>query len=155
MGKGMSMAIKQHDLRRPVLRLRYDAGSRRPLAPSVGRHRPHCQGGQSGARPHRGRPRHLFKDIQVRDDIPKRTDLEPELTVAEKRDYKTLYGLQMGYCNGCNEHFQLRNLRMDHSTARARGGTDHTWNFQLLCGACNSTKGTKTQAEFQAEVGTS
>ena len=96
---------------------------------------------------------HLFKDIQVRDDIPQRTDLEPPLTAAEKREYKkTLYGLQMGYCNGCNEHFQLRNLHMDHITARARGGTDHAWNFQLLCGACNSTKGKKTQAEFQAEM---
>ena len=96
---------------------------------------------------------HLFRDIVIREDIPQRTDLEPPLTAKEKREYKkTLYGLQMGYCNGCNEHFQIRNLHMDHITARARGGTDHAWNFQLLCGACNSEKGTKTQAEFQAEV---
>ena len=43
---------------------------------------------------------------------------------------------------------------MDHILARARGGTDHDFNFQLLCGHCNSTKDTKTQAEFQAEMAT-
>ena len=33
---------------------------------------------------------------------------------------------------------------------RARGGTDHIDNLQLLCNACNSLKGTRTQAEFMA-----
>ena len=97
---------------------------------------------------------HLFKDIQVRSDVPKRTDLGPPLTAQEKREYKRiLYGLQVGRCNGCNVHFErLEDFHMDHIVARARGGTDHKWNFQLLCGHCNSVKGKKTQAEFAAII---
>ena len=96
----------------------------------------------------------LFGDIQVREDIPRRTDLGPPLTPQEKREYKkVLYGLQVGRCNGCNIHFErLEDFHMDHIVARARGGTDHDFNFQLLCGHCNSTKGTKTQAEFAAII---
>ena len=96
----------------------------------------------------------LFGDIQVREDIPKRTDLGPPLTTQERREYKgVLYGLQVGRCNGCNTHFErLEDFHMDHIVARARGGTDHDFNFQLLCGHCNSTKGTKTQAEFAAII---
>ena len=33
---------------------------------------------------------------------------------------------------------------VDHVVPKARGGTDHIENLQLLCGACNSVKGTKT-----------
>ena len=96
----------------------------------------------------------LFRDIQVREDIPKRTDLGPPLTTQERREYKrVLYGLQVGRCNGCNIHFErLEDFHMDHIVARARGGTDHDFNFQLLCGHCNSVKGKKTQAEFAAII---
>ena len=95
----------------------------------------------------------LFEEIHVRGNIPKRTDLGPPLTATEKREHKTtLYGLQTGLCNGCNEHFRIEHFHMDHIVARARGGTDHSWNFQLLCGHCNSVKGKKTQAEFAAII---
>ena len=82
------------------------------------------------------------------EDIPQRTDLGPPLTAKERREYKkVLYGLQVGCCNGCNTHFErLEDFHMDHIVARARGGTDHDFNFQLLCGHCNSVKGKKTQA---------
>jgi len=97
---------------------------------------------------------HLFRDLHVRTDPPQRTDLGPPLKTAEKREYKRiLYGLQVGRCNGCNTHFErLEHFHMDHIVARARGGTDHKHNFQLLCGHCNSIKGTKTQAEFAAII---
>ena len=62
-----------------------------------------------------------------------------------------LYGLQVGRCNGCNIHFE-RLTSTWITSSPVRGGTDHKWNFQLLCGHCNSTKGTRTQAEFQAEM---
>ena len=95
----------------------------------------------------------FFEEINLRKDIPKRTDIGPPLTAAQQREHKkVLYGLQTGLCNGCNEHFRIENLHMDHIVARARGGTDHDFNFQLLCGHCNSTKGTKTQAEFAAII---
>ena len=74
------------------------------------------------------------------------------MTPKEKREYKkVLYGLQIGRCNGCHHQFpRLQDFHMDHILAKNRGGTDHKWNFQLLCGHCNSVKGKKTQAEFAA-----
>ena len=83
-----------------------------------------------------------------RTDIPERTDLGrvPTYNCADNRKY--LYGEQGGYCNGCEEHFAPRHLQVDHIVPRAKGGTDHISNLQLLCGACNSTKGTKTQEEL-------
>jgi len=99
---------------------------------------------------------HLFEDFHLRGnkDYPKRTDLGPPLNTVEKREYKrVLYGLQVGRCNGCNIHFKrLEDFHMDHIVARAIGGTDHKHNFQLLCGHCNSIKGSKTQAEFAAII---
>ena len=94
----------------------------------------------------------LFGDITVHTRIPHRTDLGPPLTAAEKRMYKKkLYGLQEGRCNGCHTHFtRVHDFHMDHIVARTRGGTDHDFNFQLLCGHCNSVKGKKTQEAFMA-----
>ena len=93
----------------------------------------------------------LFEDIMHREDVPLRTDLGEELKGKARAEYKkTLYGLQEGYCNGCHIHFQTSFLEMDHITPRAKGGTAHAENFQLLCRPCNSLKGTKSQAEFKA-----
>ncbi len=95
----------------------------------------------------------LNKDIIARDDIPLRTDKGDELRATEKTNYKKiLYGLQEGFRNGCQEHFQSQHLEMDHIIPKAKGGTDHPDNFQLLCGNCNKRKGAKTQAEFKAEL---
>ena len=83
--------------------------------------------------------------LRYRIDIPRRTD------VSELPQYKThwhmLHGCQEGNCNGCGIHFPLRNLRVDQEVPRSKGGTDHLDNLQLLCGAPNSKKGTKRQAE--------
>ena len=88
-----------------------------------------------------------------RTDIPKRTDKGDELLGNGLREhFGALYGVQRGYCNGCNVHFEDRNLEMDHIIPSAKGGTNHADNFQLLCGNCNRRKGTKTQAEFKAEL---
>ena len=77
--------------------------------------------------------------VTVRDDIPQRSDLGP--LAAPRTHRQTLYGLQEGDCEGCGEHFHLRNLEVDHIIAKARGGTDHIDNLQLLCGSCNRIKG--------------
>ncbi len=88
----------------------------------------------------------LFFDIHHREDVPKRTDL------GDLPSYRThkhmLYGRQEGVCGGCQVMFPFRNMTVDHIVAQSKGGSDHMDNLQLLCGACNSTKGAKSQEEF-------
>jgi len=86
-----------------------------------------------------------FKPIH-RTDQPHRTDLGPLPPPARHKN--RLYGRQSGQCGGCMVMFPKRNLTLDHIVPRAKGGTDHLENLWLLCGACNSSKGTKSQAEF-------
>ena len=80
------------------------------------------------------------------------SDIERVLSQVELRQYRsykhTLFGLQEGKCNGCEVLFPFRNMTIDHIIPRSRGGTDDPDNLQLLCGACNSTKGNRTQEEL-------
>ena len=92
----------------------------------------------------------LFYDVDHRTDIPRRTDLGE---LPNYRTHKhTLYGKQEGICAGCQVLFPFRNMTVDHITPRSRGGSDHFDNLQLLCNACNSTKGTKSQEQFIAAL---
>ncbi len=88
--------------------------------------------------------------VIYREDIPRRTDIERPPSY--KTQKQTLFGVQEGICAGCKISFPFRNFTIDHILPRARGGTDHVDNLQLLCNACNSVKGTKTQAEFMAAL---
>ena len=83
----------------------------------------------------------LFYSLTQRFDIPKRTDLGKLPKYNCKENKTALYGEQEGNCNGCREHFKINNLTVDHIIARSVGGTDHLSNLQLLCGYCNSVKG--------------
>ena len=90
-------------------------------------------------------------------NVVKRTDIPVQTDAAGRRRSKnireTLYGRQGGYCNGRGVHFPPRNLTLDHIVPRAKGGADADENLQLLCGACNSMKGsTRTQDELKAEL---
>ena len=89
-------------------------------------------------------------EVHHRTQTPRRTD------VGKLPPYKThrhtLYGQQEGRCAGCRHHFPFRNLTVDHIVAKSKGGTDHIDNLQLLCGACNSMKGTIRQAAFHAKL---
>ena len=87
----------------------------------------------------------LFQEIIARTDIPKRTDLGDIPRYNAPKNKTRLYGEQEGYCNGCGEHFQMRNLEVDHIIAETSGGTDHIENLQLLCGHCNRVKGERGQ----------
>ena len=87
-----------------------------------------------------------LEDVIHRTDLPQRTDLGKLPPYRAHLD--KLYGEQGGNCGGCGAHFRKRNLTVDHIVPSSKGGTDHPDNLWLLCGACNSSKGTKSQAEF-------
>ena len=92
----------------------------------------------------------LANRIIHREDIPRRTDLG---VLPNYRTHKhTLFGRQEGLCAGCRHAFPFRNFTIDHVVPKASGGPDHLDNLQLLCNACNSMKGTRSQAEFRAEL---
>ena len=92
----------------------------------------------------------LFFELNHRTDIPRRTDL------GKLPSYRThkhqLFGKQEGHCGGCRVVFPFRNFTVDHIVPQSKGGSDHLDNLQLLCGACNSTKGAGTQAELIAKL---
>ena len=85
-------------------------------------------------------------DVIHRVDQPLRTDLGRIPRYSENKD--ALYGKQGGNCGGCGEHFLKRNITIDHIVPVKHGGTDHIENLWLLCAACNSSKGTRSQVEF-------
>ena len=94
----------------------------------------------------------LFYDIRQRTDIPEREDLQDVPKYNCKANREQLYGMQGGHCAGCGHHFLARNLTVDHIIARSAGGTDHIGNLQLLCGACNSTKGDRGMEYLMAQL---
>ena len=63
-----------------------------------------------------------------------------------------LYRKQEGNCNGCRFPFHIRNLTVDHIRPQSQVRNNHIENLQLLCGACNSTKGKGTQAQLIAKL---
>ena len=82
-------------------------------------------------------------------------DLPP---AAPKRAYKTpenleaLYGRQHGECPGCHGHYRAKDMHIDHIQPQAHGGTHDLSNLQLLCGHCNTTKGTGTMADLRRRL---
>ena len=92
----------------------------------------------------------LFKEIVHRTDLPRRDDIG---TLPPPKSHKPdLYGEQGGHCAGCGQHFELRNLEIDHIVARSSGGLDHKENLQLLCGGCNRVKGDRGMEYFLSSL---
>ena len=89
--------------------------------------------------------------IRIVDRIIHRTDL-PDRNESYNRQkiVDRLYAEQDGCCKACNVRFSKRNLTLDHIVPRGKGGPDIPANLQLLCGACNSEKGTRSMAHYLA-----
>ena len=68
-----------------------------------------------------------------------------------------LFDEQDGICAGCLDRFRYRNLTVDHVIPWREdkgNGSDEPENLQLLCGACNSLKGDRTNEDlFAALIG--
>ena len=93
----------------------------------------------------------LFKGATALNDPPKRTD-QGNLPGYRTNKHR-LYGEQEGRCNGCDMHFPYKVFEIDHILPRSKGGSGHPDNLQLLCNACNRSKGDKTMAEWKATRG--
>ena len=92
----------------------------------------------------------LLGKLIVREDIPKRTDLGKLPPV--KTHKKALFGEQRGICNGCRKNREFAEFEIDHIIPKAKGGTDHIDNLQLLCTPCNRMKGSRTWEKFLVEM---
>ena len=135
----------------PFLRLRYRLCCGRRPRTTVDWYRPVGDGRTSWSVRDSRRELGLTSfTVTHRDDLPQRTDLGQ---LPSYRTHKhSLYGKQEGHCAGCRTLFPFRNMTIDHIVPRARGGTDHLDNLQLLCNACNSLKGIDSQETFVAEL---
>ena len=74
--------------------------------------------------------RQICKEAHIipRDDLPERTDIGGEIITDLRGHKKTLYGECGGNCGGCNLHFEMPNLEIDHKHPRSKGGTDTKGN---------------------------
>ena len=94
----------------------------------------------------------VFEDLIHLTDLPHRTDLGPIPPYNSPENKEKLYEKQEGFCKFCKKHFLLRNLTVDHIIAKTKGGTDLIENLQLLCGACNSTKGDRDNKRMNERI---
>ena len=95
----------------------------------------------------------VFIDTNKKEKLPQRTDIKKVVTrtLSRKQIVERKYKEQKGKCKGCNHEMPKHIFAIDHIIPRAKGGTDELGNLQLLCSFCNSSKGTKSMAEFITE----
>jgi len=58
-------------------------------------------------------------------------------------DKRSAYERQEGICPDCEEHFEIEEMEGDHITPWSRGGRTIPEKCQMLCQACNRTKGAR------------
>lgn len=134
---------------RNVLRLRDRVRERRVARPAVDRYRPLSSSGHArrvaAARAVRRVRRDPPPDRRAAADGPRGpAELPLAQTHAVRPPGGPMRRLRMA--------FPFRNFEIDHVIPCAKGGSDHVDNLQMLCGACNRAKGTRTQAELFAKL---
>lgn len=88
----------------------------------------------------------------IRTDILLCTDPRsaPRYNSVEHREL--LYAERGRTCAECSAYFKPEHLEVDHIIARAKGGTDHIQNFQLLCANCNRFQGNRSMEYLKAKL---
>jgi len=66
------------------------------------------------------------------------------------RDLRFILAIQRGRCAYCNAR---KDLHVDHIIPLSRDGSNWPWNLQWLCGRHNTSKGSRTDAEYRAVIG--
>src|SRR6266487_3114039 len=78
------------------------------------------------------------------------------------QDLRRIYDRTSGYCHLCGKKLALSNYgrlgdkgawEVEHSNARARGGTDRLTNLYPACISCNRSKGAITTRAARAREG--
>ena len=67
--------------------------------------------------------------------------------VCNRKD--TLIRDQQGRCNYCGDHYDDRELQLEHLIPLSEGGRDDRRNTQVACRVCNAIKHTATDTEFR------
>ncbi|MCK4368638.1 MAG: HNH endonuclease [Dehalococcoidales bacterium] len=68
-------------------------------------------------------------------------------------EQKLLFDSQKGRCMYCGRKLGLAYLHVDHKTPISRDGSNKIRNLQLICGPCNTRKGSMTDGEFRRKYG--
>lgn len=78
---------------------------------------------------------------------------------------RQIYDKTGGHCHICGKKLAFTSYgfrdgargswEVDHSTPRAKGGTNHLGNLFAICVACNIEKGTKTSQHMRRKKGVS
>ena len=88
----------------------------------------------------------LFNFFEEEEPKNKRVALNPLMRKALIDDLAKKQG---GRCMYCGRKVVRDLFDLDHKNPVARGGTNRTSNFQLLCRTCNTRKGAMTDREFR------
>lgn len=64
-----------------------------------------------------------------------------------------LMKVQKGRCGYCRTKLEPGKIHIDHVMPRALGGSNRRSNLQLLCEACNLSKGAKHPVAFAQSIG--